>query len=150
MSKKITVFTLLICCLFVISGCGNKLKTYKVTGTVTYKGEPVNDASVTFSPKVEGKGDVAFSYTNDKGVYVLQTPQGKPGGGTTPGEYLVLISKAELVNVGQTGVDSTGNALFNQKVNLLLPPKYSGNESPFSATVTKDSRKNVFNFDLED
>ena len=148
MNKKISTFLLCFVCLFVIAGCGNKLKTYKVTGTVTYKGEPVSNASVTFSPKVEGKGLVAFSYTDENGVYTLQTPEGRPGGGTTPGEYLVLIQKMELVNLGQTGVDSTGNAQFNQKVNQLLPNKYSGNESPLSATVT--TSKNVFNFDLTD
>ena len=133
--------------LFVAGGCGNKLKTYKVTGTVKYQGQPVHNASVTFAPKVEGQGLVAFSYTDEKGVYVLQTPEGKPGAGTTPGEYLVLITKAELVNVKQVGVDSTGNPTFLQKVNPLLPAKYSGNESPLSATVTKG--KNVFDFDLE-
>ena len=151
MQKKITLFVLLpvvLICLIVVSGCGNKLKTYKVTGTVKYKGEPVPKATVTFDPKVEGQGLVAFSSTDENGVYTLQTPEGKPGGGTTLGEYRVLISKVELENLRQVGVDSTGNAMFDKKVNRLLPLKYSGNETPLSATVTKGT--NVCNFDLED
>jgi hypothetical protein len=56
----VTIFTALI----LTTGCGSgKLATVVVTGTVTLNGVPLDDATVNFSPKVEGQGHPAFAVT---------------------------------------------------------------------------------------
>ena len=132
---------------FVITGCGDgKLKTYPVSGTVTYKGEPVAGATVGFSPKVSGGGDGGYGRTDDKGVYKLQTTQGNVNAGTTPGEYFVTITKVEMVGTGVFRNDPYAGRVEEQKPVPMIPAQYSSAEGGFSVTVEK--KKNVFDFDL--
>jgi len=140
---------LLLTALFVaVSGCGdNKLKTYPVSGTITYQGKPLAGATVGFSPKVEGAGDGGFARTDENGFYQLQTTQGNVNAGTTPGDYYVTIAKVSMVGTGTFTVSSTGEKKENEKPVSAIPAKYSGASSGLSATVEK--KANVFNFDLE-
>ncbi|MCL2347550.1 MAG: hypothetical protein FWC50_04735 [Planctomycetaceae bacterium] len=134
--------------LFFTAGCGDKFKTYQVTGKVTYKGEPVAGAIVSFSPKVQGQGDGAFGRTDSYGVYKLQTRQGKPEGGTTPGEYIVMVSKTETVPTGRTSVGPGGAMIQEQKPVQVLPAEYGDPaKSPLSFTVEK--KRNTFDIPIE-
>ena len=145
--QKIVSVLLLLASIVAISGCGDgKLKTYPVSGTVTYKGEPLADATVSFSPKTTGEGTTGFAKTDTKGFYQLQTTQGRVNAGTTPGEYYVTIIKVESVGTGRMLVDS-GVTREEEKTVSKIPEKYSSTEAGLTATVVK--RKNEFNFDLE-
>ena len=140
------VFTLCI-----VAGCSDgKLKTTPVTGTIKYKGEPVSGATVSFSPTKEGAGDGAVGRTDDKGVYKLQTAKGNVDAGTTPGEYIVMVTKSESVETGVTRTDSTGAVIPEMTSKRMLPAKYATPGTPLKATVTGKKKDNVFNFDLED
>ena len=140
---------LLLAAFFVaVSGCGDGgLKTYPVSGTVTYQGKPLAGATVGFSPKVPGEGDGGFARTDEKGFYQLQTTQGRVNAGTTPGEYYVTITKVDMVGTGTFETDSTGNKVENARPVAVIPGKYSSAEAGLSATVEK--KENTFNFDLE-
>ena len=135
--------------LFFAAGCGDKFKTYPVTGKVTYKGEPVAGATVSFNPKVEGQGDDGYARTDDNGNYKLQTQLGKPEGGTTPGEYYVRVSKTDLVPTGRKTTESTGTVSEEMRSVSALPEKYgSALTSPLSFIVEK--KKNTYDIELTD
>lgn len=90
-------------CLFAIlavSGCGPsgpKLPDLvPVSGTVTYDGKPLDNATVTFSPMEGGQaGFGASGFTDSSGKYTLETAagDGKTKLGAVPGKYGVTISR---------------------------------------------------------
>ncbi len=132
-------------------GCGDKkLKTYPVSGVVTYNGTPVDGATIVFAPTKEGVGDAASAKTDAKGEYKLTTANGRDGAGTTPGEYSVIIKKVSFVETGKTTTDpSSGKTSPVMQQQSGLPDKYGSYGSPqFKETV--EAKKNVFNFDLTD
>ena len=146
MQKFVSVLLLLA---FVVagSGCGDgKLKTYPVSGTVTYQGEPLAGATVSFSPKTEGEGNTGFAKTDAQGFYQLQTTQGRVNAGTTPGEYYVTIIKVESVGTGKMVVED-GITREEEKTVSRIPEKYSSIEAGLTATVAK--KRNEFDFELE-
>jgi len=138
--------------LLLSNGCKSQgIDTEKVHGTITYKGQPVEGANVMFTP-VDNKsgGSPAVGITDKEGHYVLQTLQGKPGAGTTPGEYIVTVSKSESVPTGEKVTTPEGKTQEVVKSRDVLPQKYkSPTASPLRATV-KDGQENKFDFDLTD
>ena len=146
MQKFVSVL-LLSAFVVAVSGCDDgKLKTYPVSGTVAYKGEPLAGATVSFSPKTTGEGNTGFAQTDANGFYQLQTTLGRVNAGTTPGEYYVTIVKVESVGTGTFAV-SDGVRFEIEKTVSNIPEKYGSIEAGLTATVVKG--KNVFNFDLE-
>ena len=144
---------LLVCSLLFLSGCGgsNVLKTNRVEGTVTYHGEPLANASLTFYPEGEGSTP-AIGKTDEKGMYLLQTLQGAAQAGTTPGEYVITISKKEQIPSGRKvrGGDNYDEMVDEMISKELLPVKYTvKGTTPFKVTV-EAKKTNTFNFDLED
>lgn len=127
--------------------------TYKVTGTVTLDGSPVEGATVSFVP---GKtGDPAVGKTDASGKYTL-TSFGDVDG-ATPGEYKVTVAKYGFTEA--SGGTSTGEEMpadyaapsgDDEGGKNTLPEKYqSVGNSGLSATVTQDPTQNVFDFALE-
>ena len=148
MQKSILVILSIMTLVFA-SGCGNKIKTYPVTGKITYKGEPLVGASVAFSPKVEGQGLPALGVTDSNGVYKLQTEKGRPYGGTTPGEYIVKVSKTEIVKTGRKVPGASGEPQEETRSVSSLPDKYaSGSLTPLKFTVEK--KANTYDITIED
>lgn len=146
--QKYFSILLLVAFSAVLSGCGSdgKMKTDRVSGTITYKGAPLVEASVTFIPKVEGQGHTAYGMTDNRGVYQLQTMLGRADAGTTPGEYDVRITKLEYRGSGKFR-EEDGEQVELQDAVSVVPEKYGAPESGLSATVVKG--RNVFNFDLQ-
>ena len=140
------VVVFLICS---VTGCGSKvLKTDYVEGTVTYKGEPVITASLAFSPVKAGEGHPAYGITDKSGIYKIQTFLGAPDKGTTPGEYIVTVSKSIGVPTGQFGIDPEGNRIEFMNAKSVLPLNYRDTAtSPLRATVTSGG-PNKFDFEL--
>lgn len=139
-----TILAVLLCC----NGCSGKLRTYSVEGTVTLDSQPLAGANIFFIAKTEGEGNTAYARTDEKGFYRLQTHLGEPNAGTTPGEYVVTVSKTVPVPTGNKEVDDEGNYYDELDAKELAPPLYTEPETtPFSAAVVKG--KNVFDFDLK-
>ena len=148
---RITLLFITLLTVVAISGCGSKLDTIKVSGTITFDGAPLADATVNFSPETEGVGLPAYGTTDASGNYVLQTPQGAVDGGTTPGKYLVTVHKREKTPVAETPGEYDGTSSAPDpnlpRPKSLIPERYERvATSGLTATVEKDNT--VFNFDL--
>jgi hypothetical protein len=135
--------------LALIVGCGDgSIKTESVTGVVTLDSKPLEGATVNFSPAVEGKGDASFGKTDAEGRYKLQTVRGKADAGTTPGEYIVTVSKTEMIETGKMLPTPEGKQVPEMKPKEGVPAKYTnGKTSGFKATVVNG--KNNFDFELK-
>ncbi|MFN7805345.1 MAG: hypothetical protein ACK5TO_15100 [Planctomycetaceae bacterium] len=88
--KSVIVLLLGSCVLGCLGGDAPPL--YEAGGVVTYKGEPVKNASVSFSGADGFKVPLAEGLTDEKGQYRLKT-RGEPG--AAAGSYVVTVTKLE-------------------------------------------------------
>jgi len=134
-------------------GCGDsrpgRPKTYPVSGTVTYNGEPVVDANLSFQLAI-GSGN-AFAKTDSAGKYELMTFE--HGDGAVPGDYRVSITKYESPPPPPARPSMAGYvppprraAAFSKN---LLPRKYS-NAAHSGLTAKVVAGRNTFDFVLAD
>ena len=133
-----------------MSGCGdNKLKTYRVEGTIEYKGAPLAGTTITFYP-VDSGATPAFGSTDDNGRYVLSTLAGNMGAGTTPGEYTVTITKREQVPTG-TRIRTGGgeNEFVEMMMKETLPAQYTTVQTTPFRVIVENKKMNTFDFKLE-
>ncbi|MGE3775841.1 MAG: hypothetical protein AB7F89_01550, partial [Pirellulaceae bacterium] len=88
---KLGLVTVLCVVLLVASGCGGT-KNVPVSGSIVYKGKPVADSTVMFTPSASGAdgAKVATGRTDAQGKFTLGTEA--PGDGATPGEYTVSVT----------------------------------------------------------
>jgi len=127
-------------------------KRYPVSGTVTYKGEPVAKGNVSFVPSSPGGREATGPL--DNGRFTLTTAS--PNDGALPGSYkLVVIAQEmdttelkEVAKGGQFHHDAKfAKATANAK--NLVPAKYRlADTSDQTAEVKAESNK--FTFDLKD
>jgi hypothetical protein len=140
-----------------LSGCdgaaSGRRATKPVTVTVTYKGAPVADATVTFISQ-EGEPSAAYGTTDSAGAAKLKTYE--EGDGAVLGKQKVTINKEQIV--GEKPVADQESPDYvpppgttpPPQVKHLIPPKYSGPDtSPLTADVTS-SGPNEFKFELTD
>jgi hypothetical protein len=138
------VAALLSVSLAACSGCGSKGTdaTLKVTGTVTYNGAPVADASVTFTPE---KGRPATGITDAAGKFTLTTFSKDDG--AVPGRHKVTIAPNASKIEPMPGTPEAATAAAGKPP---FPRRYSKlEESGLSAEVRTDD-KNVFPFNMTD
>ena len=133
-----------------VLGCGAKVKTEFVEGTVTYKGAPVEGADISFSPvDISGGASPAYGKTDAQGKYKIQTQQGATYAGTTPGEYKVAIAKTVGIPTGEKITNPMGEVYEVMRYEEVLPQAYYYiTSTPLRATVTAGG-PNKFDFDLE-
>jgi hypothetical protein len=130
--------------LLVFFGCSKKasIETAKASGSVQYKGAPVEGAIVVFLPAAEADAArAAEARTNADGSFAMRTStgSGEYQDGIPPGEYLVSVRKIE------PPPDRSGPP------REILPRKYgSPTSSGLKATVTHDDEKNTFELKLTD
>ena len=168
MQHKIFFATILLGLFVLVSiGCGNPDARFaKVEGKITYKGDAVEGALVTF---MSTDGASATGTTDANGKYIL-TSSGASGGGTgaIPGDYTVLVKKTESIEtrdpddvalekgeityeVHQQRMAAKGpNAGSKFERKELLPEKYGkASMTNLKATVVKGKNPPI-NFDLDD
>lgn len=93
---------LLVLLVLLISGCGGgEFDTAPVTGVITVNGQPVENASVTFTPQVEGQEvPISTGMTDAEGRYELTlTATQQPGavvGKHTVTVFLVEESESDI------------------------------------------------------
>lgn len=134
------------------AGCSGSgpINTDSVEGKITLGGAPVEGANVMFTPATEGQGSPAYATTDAQGHYQLQTLQGAPGAGTTPGQYKVTVSKVEMVKTGETTKTPEGKDEEVTEPKEVLPLKYKFlQDTPLTASV-EAGKANVFDFDLKE
>lgn len=152
-----------LCVLVALTGCAGSdfPKTYKVSGTVTLDGKPVDGAMVTFLPAAGQK--VAIGSTNADGQFKLSTFN--PSDGAQPGGYKVTITKFFAPPTGsppplEPGVLADGNITesyappkANEKTEAnkdknLLPEKYASDATSGLIATVAENNNNNFDFDL--
>lgn len=151
MTTRVFLSFVLLCFLtFCITGCGpSYIKTDEVSGTITYNGDPLPNATVTFHPQSKD-GLSGYANTDEKGAYKIQALGGAADAGTVPGEYTVTVFAQKKVPSGKTEFsESSGKEEEIMNVTTVTPAKYNKPDSSgLKATVVK-GKKNVFDFPLE-
>jgi len=140
-----------------LGGCGwakvdpNRPKTVAVKGTVNYKGQPAEGATVTFIAQT-AKEKGATGLTDANGNFRLMTFA--PGDGAMPGNYRVKISRTEskpqVSDEEMKKLMNTGRQLPPPIETELLPKKYKSDATSGLTAEVKDKGDNAFTFDLTD
>jgi predicted small lipoprotein YifL len=150
------VFSACLLVLAGITGCGSRNPaTVPVSGVVTYQGEPVVGAQVSFM--AEGAARAAFGETDSQGRFQLSTYGTNDG--AVVGSHTVTVSKAPDESIGGAGMspdDPDGGyaaamAQASQQTTPkgALPEKYGNpNQSGLTAEVTQ-AGPNEFPFELQ-
>lgn len=137
----------------VVAGCQsrptdpNRPKTVPVSGIVTYKGQPVEGATVTFISTAGKRGAVAT--TDSAGRFVMTTFA--PKDGVIPGSYQVSIQKTIIEGAPEEG--ATGKAGEEPPAGTpkdLLPAKYKDASKSGLTVEIKEGGANDLKFDLTD
>jgi len=117
------------------AGCGSKGgQGVPVNGVVTWDGQPLEGAAVSFHPteKTEGGGG-GSALTDSAGKFVIVAPKGQRPLG--PGTYKVTVSKIKGVKEGQVGAVTEADTVSD------LPAIYSNlAQTVLSYTVTGDGQ----------
>jgi len=123
-------FCLIAITLVALSGCSGGAEGVAehpdctpVSGIVTFKGAPVEGATVSLHPEAKGYG--AFGISDRNGAFVLTTFD--KGDGAVPANYKISVRKLEAAKTTAAGMDSPD---YDPNVSEvppkdLLPVKYS-------------------------
>lgn len=126
-----------------VVGCGKSgtAPTVKVSGTVTYNGQPVEGASVAFVPE---NGRPASGETDASGKFTLSTFE--TGDGAVPGKHTVTISEPSEDPSGEGEEDYS----MPDESAGRFPAKYGDlGTSDFTADV-KEGGEGDFTFNMTD
>jgi hypothetical protein len=143
--------------LLVIAGCGDDTglgTRYPVTGTVTYKNQPVPSGRINFIP-VDPKAQRPANGDIQNGRYSLSTAT--PGDGALPGKYKVTIQSQEVDNTGVLdtikkeggGGRQADIARAASKAKNLIPSKYLLPDTS-GLEVTVEAKSNTIDLPLSD
>ena len=128
--------------------------TYAAGGKVTYRGKPLEGATIIFHPRdgVATSRRAAAGLTDSAGLFRLTTL--KPRDGAVAGQFVVTVEKTTPVQPGAVSTPRGESGAFPlgpdpAVAKPLIPEKYfSPDTSGLSAEVTPSGR-NEFAFTLE-
>ncbi len=131
---RLGIFSLCLMAFF-SAGCTPQSNRIAVSGTVTLKGQPLDDGIIEFvSAELKSGASII------KGKYEIPQDQG-----LAPGEYKVLITAGD----GRTPADSPDGIPGPTGANIVskdrIPPEYNTNSKQM-VTVSKTSF--TFNYDI--
>lgn len=157
MSRSVSYWYVVVACLAVgaFGGCSggakDKPKLYRVTGAVTYKGQPVPGAKVMFLG--DGKSPPAVGVTDDSGKFILSSLAGT---GAVAGKHPVMIVKntdAAPEAPADTSMEAAAKAAQTKNVApkeaSLIPAKYA-NAATSGLEFEVKTSGNDFPIDLKD
>jgi hypothetical protein len=138
MSRRAFFFSLGLIVLGTLSGCGDPLNRQEITGEVNFKGKPVEDGIIRFTPVDGQKTEDGAQII--KGKYRIEKAKG-----LSPGKYKVFI-------VAGNGTSGEGNASPdspNAGLKLAkerIPPEY--NEKSQVVKEVTNGGPNKIDFDI--
>ena len=135
-ARRAVAIALLTALVVASGGCGQKVKLARVTGKVTYKGNPVPNGGITFLP--DPSGPPASGSIGPDGTYTLQTAD--------LGEGAVLGKHAVMITALQSG-EAKGPEERDPLPPPIIPTKY-GSTSTSGLTAEVKDGDNVINFEL--
>jgi hypothetical protein len=157
-SKRWIVWSIALVQIALMMGCDSDTnpKTYKVSGIISLKGQPVEKATLVFIPKGEN-GNPATAVSSKDGRYELTTFNAADG--AVPGEYSIKISKLEYKeertsteNVYANSEEESVNYKLSESAGAppknLLPAKYA-NPMTSGLTYTVPEANSSFDIDLK-
>jgi hypothetical protein len=118
------------------SGCGPKSdrpKLVPVSGTVSYKGQPLADGTVSFRPQ---KGRAGMGKIKDGKI--IEVTSYELNDGLPVGQYKVAVQSM-----------SNADDMYAEHKSLI-PEKYSDVEKSELTADIKDAKENVLSFDLKE
>ena len=124
-----------------LSGCGrggpDQPDTVKVSGKVTFNGEPLTTGQVAFVPENPQSGRPAFGMIDTTGAYVMSTFE--DGDGLIPGRYRISVNAVK---------EGDPDDFRTRGGTRILPNKYyDANKSELTADV-EESGSQTFDFEL--
>ena len=153
--------------LLLSAGCSNSDARYvKVEGTITYKGQAIEGATVSFLPDASD-GEPAAGLTDAEGKYTLTSSNAIGGGtGVLPGTYTVRVVKTQSTvtqdpdEAEQRGeidyselqrrLSAKGGSATKVKHEEMLPKKYSQPSTTPLKNVSVAKGAGTLDFDLTD
>jgi hypothetical protein len=147
-SRGVSVISRVAACLIfgLLVGCRGGTQgppLAKVSGKVTYKGEPLANANVLFVPS---KGRPAQGTTDQEGLFTLTT--NKDGDGAAVGEHVIIVTKIAppegMSEQEFAEKQKSAGAGSNVRGKSAVPEKYTMvSTSPLKYTVTSGENKDV-------
>ena len=133
---------------FFLAGCGGvagRPPLGRVSGNVTYNGQPVTSGSVIFTPsKGDSGGHVATGPIGSDGSYSLTTFD--TGDGAVIGQHVVTVEAREKMSGSPK--DKQGRITYKPS-KMAVPDKYTNPaKTPFRYTVEPSG--NTINLELKD
>jgi len=123
-----SVFASAVCIL--LAGCGSS-NVVPVTGTLTYKGQPVTNAIVNFVPE---KGRPSLGETDQNGRFTLTyDPQTK---GAEVGKHRVFVMHNVAADASKPGIVPGMTPKLSPESSEFFS-KYSGAKSKIEVTIDK-------------
>jgi hypothetical protein len=140
-----------------LAGCGKnvdgRLPTYKVIGTVKYKGQLLEGADVILQFPAHTKA--SFARTNSSGEFRLGTYEKEDG--ALAGEAFITVTKWEQLPpsnalvAGDPGYDPNKAYTAEKEPKLLVPQKYSDfKTSGLKVVIEAKNSNDRLNIELED
>ena len=140
----------------------NKPKVYKVTGTITLKGKPVDGATVIFQLRDGSRSSVGA--TDSSGKYTLSTFAS--GDGAPAGQYQVTVTKYDTppapaapagqipsgeIDPSKYDPNSVGNlgGLGKTSEKSVLGDRYASPQTSGLIATVGETGENKFDFDLK-
>lgn len=121
--------------------------TFRVTGRVEMRGDPVDGAKVVFhtAAPLNGKDYSAFGYTNSSGAFTLQTF--REGDGAVAGEHLVTVEK--ITYLDPPAPRNEADAVLPPKEASHLPERYRSPKTSGLSAEVESGQRNAFVFTID-
>jgi hypothetical protein len=129
-------------------GCNRGPEYGKVSGTVTFDGQPVADIEVVFLPDPEstGKAGRSASYTDKDGHYSLMTDKGVDG--AVIGTHHVLFNDTSFLPVPPLPPGTNPKSVPPRPQRKAVPDRYGNLQHTPIKPVEVKAGTQTHNFDL--
>lgn len=151
MLRKVASASFMMIAVVVVFGCGSGVERPplgKVTGKVTFNGQPVKSGSVAFNPaKGPGAetGQIATGQLESDGTFTLTTFD--TGDGAVIGQHVVTVTaRSEDSNFGKKKADGTFDYVLPKS---SIPEKYSDATKSNLLYTVEANKNNHFEIELK-